>query len=296
MIKRTAFLAFLATLVAGAVLAAAPGARYEAHMVYDEKVQRMVLFGGLTALGSGTAKSYYLGDTWEWNGQKWVERFTPAAPPARSSYSMVYDTSRQHTVMFGGKNGTTYLNDTWIYEGGAWSLVTTPNSPPARVLAGGAYDPIRDRYTIFGGTGLDSAGTAFPYLDTWEFDGTTWTQVNSTGPNVAKPELVYDRARNKVLMLAEDTSVVTHMYSYDPGTKSWTELKPSLLPPCVNEGMLGYDTDRNIVVYTGGTCTDSLSSDTTYEWDGTTWKQITLNSDDGRSVRAAIGYDETRGG
>jgi hypothetical protein len=294
MIKRTAFLVFLVMLSAGAALAAAPGARYETHMVFDEKTQRMVLFGGLTALDSGTAKAYDLGDTWEWNGLKWVERFTPSAPPARSSYMMVYDTNRQHTVMFGGKNGTTYLNDTWIYEGGAWSQVNTPNAPPTRVLAGAAYDPIRDRFVIYGGTGLDASLTAFPYLDTWEFDGTTWTQVASNGPNVAKPALVYDKARNKVYMVAEDSAVATHMYSYDPVAKSWTELKPTLLPACVNEGMLAYDPDRSKAVYTGGTCTNSLSSDATYEWDGTNWTQVTLNSDDGRSFGAAMAYDEAR--
>lgn len=296
MSKRTTLLAFLVTLVAGAALAAAPGARYETKMVYDEKIQRMVLFGGSSALDSGTALTHDLGDTWEWNGQKWVERFITAGPLPRSSYSMVFDTTRQHTVMFGGKSGTNYLNDTWVYDGGpnggTWSQINTPNSPPTRVLAGAAYDPLRDRVIIFGGTGLDSTLTAFPFLDTWEFDGTTWTQVASNGPNVVKPALVYDKARNKVIMVATDTALATHMYSYDPVAKSWSELKPSLLPDCANEGMLGYDTTRNVAVYTGGSCTNSAVTDSTFEWNGTTWTQIALNSDDGRAFGAAMAYDE----
>lgn len=291
MSKRTALLAFLVTLAAGAAFAAAPGARYETRMVYDQKVQRIVLFGGLTTVDTGTAKSYDLGDTWEWNGLKWIERFTPTAPSDRSSYMMVYDSNRQHTVLFGGKNGTTYLNDTWKYESGTWSQINTPNMPPARVLGGGAFDPIRDRFIVYGGTGIDSAQKAFAYRDMWEFDGTTWTQVGDNGPDVAKPLLVYDRARNKVLMLATDTALATHMYSYDAGTKSWTELKPTLLPPCVNEGMVDYDTTRNIVVYTGGSCTTSTSVDETYEWDGTNWTKVALNSDDGRAFGAAMAYD-----
>src|SRR5256885_6988526 len=104
MSKRTALLALLATLAAGAALAAVPGARYETRMVYDPKIQRTVLFGGLTAFDSGTAKAYDLGDTWEWNGQKWTQRYTPTAPSARSSYSMVYDSNRQRALLFGGKN------------------------------------------------------------------------------------------------------------------------------------------------------------------------------------------------
>src|SRR5216684_4464384 len=128
--------------------------------------------------------------------------------------------------------------------------------------------------------------------DTWEFDGTTWTQAADNGPDVAKPLLVYDRARNKVLMLATDTAFATHMYSYDAGAKSWTELKPTLLPPCVNEGMADYDTTRNLVVYTGGSCSSSTSLDETYEWDGSNWTKVTLNSDDGRVFGAAMAYDQ----
>lgn len=293
MSRRTALLAVLTTLVAGAAMATNPGPRYETRMVYDAKIQRIVLFGGITAADSGTAKAYDLGDTWEWNGQRWMQQFTPVAPTARSSHNMVYDQNRQRVLVFGGKNGSTYLNDTWKYEGGAWSQIVTPNSPPARVLAGGAYDAVRDRFIVYGGTGLQN-DTAFAFRDTWEFDGTTWTQVgaNGSGPDVAKPILVYDRKHNKTLMLAEDTSVVTKMYEYDSDAKTWKPLTPTLLPPCVNEGMVEYDTLRDVVVYTGGVCSDSASTDDTYEWSGDNWTKIDLNSNEGRTFGSGMAYDQ----
>ena len=74
-------------------------------------------------------------------------------------------------------------------------------------------------------------------------------------------------------------SFVYNPLQHDSGAKSWTEKKPALLPPCVNEGMMEYDTTRNIVVYTGGTCATSLSTDETYEWNGVdNWVKIDLNS------------------
>jgi len=137
MSKRTALLALVVTLASGAAFAS-PGARYEARMVYDTKTQRILMFGGITGFDAGTKLQHDLGDTWEWNGAKWVQRFTPNAPSARSSYMMVYDTNRQHTLLFGGKHETGYVNDTWKFENGAWSQINTPNSPGARVLAGAA--------------------------------------------------------------------------------------------------------------------------------------------------------------
>ncbi len=93
-------------------------------------------------------------------------------------------------------------------------------------------------------------------------------------------------------MLAEDTSVVTKMYEYDSDAKTWKALTPTLLPPCVNEGMVEYDTLRDVVVYTGGTCSGSASTDETYEWSGDNWTKIDLNSNEGRTFGAGLAYDQ----
>jgi hypothetical protein len=294
MSKRTALLALLVMLTAGAAFAAAPGARFEARMVYDTKIQRIVLYGGISALDGGTKLQYDMDDTWEWNGARWIQRFTPVSPGPRSSHMMVFDSNRQRVLLFGGKNGTAYTNETWIYQNSAWSKLDTPNSPGARAIAGSAFDDLRDRMIIYGGTGLDSAQKAFAYRDTWEFDGTTWNQVGDNGPDVAKPILAYDRQRKQTIMLAVDSTLVSHMYIYDSGTRTWTEKKPTTLPACVNEGMMEYDTTRDLVVYTGGTCTDSSTLEDTYEWNGENWTKVELTSYAGRVFGGAMAYDQAR--
>lgn len=291
-LKRNFVLAAVTVFVAGIASAATPGARYESRMVYDANIKRVVLFGGQTGVDAGTRLAYDLDDTWEWNGSRWVQRFLDVHPSKRSAHSMVYDSNRYRSILFGGHSGLDYYADTWSYANGEWTQINTPNQPSRRVLAGAAFDPIRDRVVIFGGTTIsDDQKTTSPLYDTWEFDGTTWRETGTNGPQIGKPILVYDRLHNKVLMLGIDSSIVTHMYEYN-NDGTWKELKPANPIPCANEGELGYDTTRDVVVYTGGTCSSSLTLDDTFEWDGSDWKKITASVSLPRFYGAAMAYDE----
>jgi len=292
--KRNLLFLIVSTFVAASSFAYNPSARYETRMVYDPQSSHMILFGGITAVDSGTKKAYHLGDTWEWTGAHWIQRFPQSTPPARSGHAMVYDSNRSQIVMFGGR-GDTDLNDTWVYANRDWTQINVPNSPPGRILAGGAFDPIRDRFVIFGGTQTSADGkTLTPVYDTWEFDGTTWTQIGGTGPSVTKPLLTYDAARNQIIMLALDSKTATVMYAYDSAAGTWTQVTPATVPPCVNEGQMTYQDSSQTVVYTGGVCTNATGVDETYEWDGTTWNKITLTAEATRVFGAAFAYDQNR--
>jgi hypothetical protein len=291
-LKRSFLLAAAAVFVAGIASAATPGARYETRMVYDASVKRIILFGGTTAIDAGTRVSYDLDDTWEWNGSRWVERFLDVHPSKRSAHMMVYDSNHSRTILFGGHNALNYYNDTWSYQNGVWTQINTPNQPEPRVLSGAAFDPIRDRMVIYGGTSISAdQKTTSPLYDTWEFDGTTWKKSGSEGPQIAKPILVYDRKHNQILMLGIDSSITTHMYQYN-NDGTWKELKPANPVPCANEGELAYDTTRDVVMYTGGTCTTTGTLDETFEWDGSDWTKVTLTSAAPRLFGAALAYDE----
>ena len=298
--KRNVLVAILSTFVTTSLFAINPYARYETRMVYVPQRGSMVLFGGITSVDSGTKQAYHLNDTWEWTGSRWIQRFPAHVPTERSGHVMVWDSNRSRIVMFGGRSNTADLNDTWVYQNNDWTEIATPNSPPPRQLMGGAYDPIRDRFVIFGGTQTSPppAGTINPVLtaiyDTWEFDGTTWTQVGGTGPTVTKPILTYDAARNQIIMLALDANAATVMYSYDADAGTWSQVKPATLPACANEGQMAYNPDTQTVVYTGGVCSNSTGVDLTYEWDGTTWNNITLVTPDTEVFGAAMDYDQSR--
>ena len=294
-LKRNIVLSILFTFVATALFAVNPASRYETRMVYNAQTTRIILFGGVTGVDSGTRKTYHLSDTWEWTGARWIQRFPAHSPGERGGHAMVFDSNRGQIVVFGGRNDTADLNDTWVYQNNDWTQINTPNSPPVRSLPGAAFDPIRDRVVLYGGTQISADGkTITPVHDTWEFDGTTWTQIGGDGPAVSKPLLAYDAERNQVIMLGLDNNTATQMYAYDAGAGKWNQVTPATLPPCVNEGMLGYQGSNKTVLYTGGVCTNATGVDETYEWDGTTWNKITLNASATRLFGAGLAYDDSR--
>ncbi len=291
-LKRSFLFPILAALlIAPAAFAANPSARFRSPLQYAPSLQRVVLFGGSTAIDGGTKMSYELHDTWEWMGGRWTQRFPAHVPAGRSGHDLVYDSSRERVVLFGGHAGKTDFNDTWFYKNNDWTRIDTPASPAVRQLAGAAFDPLRDRILLFGGAQLSADGkTTVSLHDTWEFDGTTWRQILVDGPAVSKPLLAYDSKRNQTVMLAINDKFETQMYIYDAPTTAWKQVTPPALPTCVNEGMLTYSSGTETLLYTGGVCTSSSPSEDTYEWDGTTWNKIDLTARAGRVFGGGLTY------
>ena len=98
------------------------------------------------------------GETWEWNGARWLE-----IPPARPRAGHVsYDAARARVVLFGGD-----LDNMWEWDGMEWtqrSPTPTP-TPPPRTGSAMVYDAARGRVVLFGGL------TYGPSNDTWEGSG-----------------------------------------------------------------------------------------------------------------------------
>src|SRR5687768_6572590 len=69
-----------------------PGARSAHGMVFDERRTVVVAFGGRSA------ENLNLADTWEWDGNSWVQRAT-TGPGGRHGHSMCYDAVRGVTLL-----------------------------------------------------------------------------------------------------------------------------------------------------------------------------------------------------
>lgn len=297
--KRSLLFTGVLMLAAQVLCAASPSARTEASMVYNPQTTHMILFGGATGLDSGTRVNYLINQTWEWTGLRWVQRFPATSPSGRAAASMVFDTNRSRVVLFGGRTAVgVESNETWIYQNETWTRLDTPNAPSARQLAGATYDPIRDRVVLSGGLSTSADGkTTTNLVDTWEFDGTTWTQRATSGPAVVRSLLQYDAARNKVILVGMDKDTKTLMYSYDAGAATWTQLTPATLPLCVNESALTYQTHDDTVLLLGGSCNNAQTviTDEAYTWDGTNWTKVTTLISADRHYGMALAYDVARG-
>ena len=147
-----------------------PGARTHAAMVYESGRNVTLLFGGDT----GSAQ----GDTWEFNGSTWIQVAT-TGPCARYGQSMAYDSARGVgpccSVATAARSTTTR---------GSGIAVVGHRSPSQAPAGGGGTGwpttPSGTGRSLFGGYGGS-------YLDdTWEYDGSTWTQVATTGPKLTR--------------------------------------------------------------------------------------------------------------
>lgn len=104
-----------------------------------------------------------------------------------------------------------------------WAPHRPAQSPPARLGSELAYDSVRDRVVMFGGwTGSTNLG------DTWEFDGTSWRQVATSGsPSPRHAHMLeFDPISSRTLLFGGIASTALNdTWSWDGAT--WTQ-HPSL--------------------------------------------------------------------
>lgn len=138
-----------------------PPGREWGTMVYDAAGQEIVLFGG-----DGQ------NDTWTWDGSNWTEENPTVTPPTSRAPAMAYDPNRQVVVLCIGEPGTL---ETWEWDGFNWNEVSATSDPGERDYHGLVYNPEANAIQLYNGNypnDVDRTG------DTWEWDGTSWTQLN----------------------------------------------------------------------------------------------------------------------
>ncbi|HWE30323.1 MAG TPA: kelch repeat-containing protein [Polyangia bacterium] len=188
----------------------APGARHSGAMAYDSTRHVCVLFGGI---GGSTQ----LGDTWEYDGNDWTKMTPTASPPTLNAQDMVYDAARRRVVMFGGKGPS---SQTWEYDGTTWTHETPAHAPPARRSAALVFDDVRNRAVLFGGNAEGGGGAGSIDLgDSWEYDGSDWTQIMLSGPSARRsPAAAFDEARGRLVLFGGSQGANTRV----PVADTWT--------------------------------------------------------------------------
>ncbi|MBM4061634.1 MAG: hypothetical protein FJ265_11150, partial [Planctomycetes bacterium] len=257
----------------------APSPRYTA-LAYDGARARTVLFGG----NDGN----FLGDTWTYDGVDWTQVATANAPSARSDYALAYDSWRARTVLFGA--GSVAAPDTWEFDGTAWVQVQTPVAPVWRRSHGLCFDPLRGRTVLFGGVG--NVLPQVPYLaDTWEYDGTGWTQrapVNAPSPQQTT-RLCYDSVRQRLLLFGSGTSAYYEANTWTYDGVDWTDWSE---PAARDRPALAHDTLRARTVMFGGSNSAMLQD--TWEHDGSRWRKVGSAAAPLRLAGAAAAFDPHR--
>lgn len=258
-------------------------------MVYDSNRNRIVLFGG-------ESENEY-NDTWEWDGTNWNQCYSTVTPSARAAHAMAYDSARQRTVLFGGK-GVGQDNDTWEWDGTNWTQKFPTNSPIARDGHRMAYDVARSKTILFGGFS-DVNDTTIG--DTWEWDGTNWTQLFPINipPSRSFFTMAYDSGRQRIVVFSGGGGTrlapldLSDTWEWD-GT-NWIEINPTNRPSSRYNHSMAYDPVRQKTVLYGGVSEDSPYSyniPVVWEWDGANWEyKIPITKPGARLNGAVLSYD-----
>lgn len=245
-----------------------PGPRAFAALAYDSARKRAVLFGGNRVLfGKTVEDNKLLGDTWEWDGQKWLE-IKALGPPPRAEAAMIFDRRRRRVLLFGGNNRTAEgklnrLGDTWEWDGVRWNEVKVAGPSP-RSGAAMAWDDERGRAVLFGGQGSSS--------ETWEWDGKQWVENRVAGAEGRfNAVMAYERSQRRTIRFGGyyQRQRVDDTWEYDG--RRWRRIEvPG--PAARNHAAMVYDEARKRIVLFGGHDGDFVFGDT-WEWDGRRWSQ-----------------------
>jgi hypothetical protein len=257
-------------------------------MVYDTARRASLMYGG----------SWSLEDTWYWDGIVW--RFmNVGGPPGREFHAMAHDSQRGVTVLFGGVGPPSQvakesgLGDTWEWDGVNWAVREVPG-PPARSEHAMTFDSARSVVVLFAGSAAPVRWQ--PLNDTWEWNGTEWTE-KGTGPSPRSSHaMAYDESRGVTVLFGGRGYTENYELQYFGDTWEWDgttwSLKATEGPPPRAYHALGYDESRGVIVLYGGGGPSYKAFGDTWEWDGTSWvRQASMGN--ARAYHAMV-YDAVR--
>jgi hypothetical protein len=248
------------------VLATGPG-RGGRGLAFDTQRNAIFSFGGY-------AINQALPELMRLNASSWETLGSLAERPTVDG-GFVYDAQRNRFVIYGGSPGDGQVySDTWEVNGTTWNRLNVSGPNPRQAFAM-VYDSKRARTVLFGGMGPAQGGNiGTMFGDTWEFDGSTWRQVATTGPS-PRIAMGYAYDSNRGLLLAfgglAPTGFLGDTWSYDGS--QWRKVS-DFGPAARMMGFMAYDKRRDRVVLFGGRNGPGADLNDTWEWDGAAWRRV----------------------
>ncbi len=219
-----------------------------------------------------------------------------ARPPARTNAGMVYDSTADRLILFGGhtvpQSGWVWFNDTWAYEylTNSWTNRSPARAPPGGDPAGVAYDSRANRMIVlFGTSGMTVNGTTYGgtfFNETWAYDyaANAWTNRSParSPPADSITGMVYDSHAGRTLAIGTRA-----LWIYDYGLNTWAAVPLGNGVPSLLGYSLAYDSAADRMIQFGGW---RLRQTWAYDVNSDIWTNLTRGPQPD-VVNAAMVYD-----
>jgi hypothetical protein len=268
--------------------------RYGQAMATDTAANIVYLFGGRGNNGVSD-------ELWKWDGENWLKIDPSGAwPPARFGHSMVYDSTNDELVVFGGKNDTTdFLDDMWVYKDGSWTVVSQQTVwPTGRHSFAMAHDSSSgDTYIYGGSTSADKHAK-----DMWRWTGASWETIAETAdwPGRRYGHIMsFDSSANELVLFGGNKKENRGGPFDDNETwtwngSAWTLETPANSPAGRHYAAMAFDASHNRVVLFGGESGSGNSGtifDDAWMWDGSNWTTHSSTPSPVARYQHAMTYD-----
>ena len=192
-----------------------------------------------------------------------------AGPTARWGHSMVFDSARGVTVLFGGKSAVTggTFSDTWEWDGMSWTQQTPTAAPPAQAHGAMVFDSVRN-VCVFVGSGA-----------TWEYDGQSWVRNSTSGPSTRfHHSMAFDSVRGVTVLFGGSLNpslgdALGDTWEYDGTT--WTRVNVGGPIPRSHHAMAFHASTGETVLFGGQPANNrgTIFRSDTWTWNGAAWAQ-----------------------
>ncbi len=280
---------------------------------YDSARQKVISYAGSTTSTSSNDRN----TTSTWNGTSWS---APAVGPGfLTNVGVAFDAARSQGVLFGGygtgvsgantlnyqllADNQTAIGATYLWDGTNWALKTLTAAPQPRGDVAMIYDSIRQRVLLFGGfqpqtsNGCGVAPAKF-YDDLWAWNGSTWTQLATTGPKPAARMgmgFSYDAVRDRAVLFGGEGLGLTYNDTWEFDGTNWILMAPVHVPSVNPSPALAYDTLRRRVTLFGTAKGATGGLLRTWTWDGTDWTNISSGTAPPARNNIRAVFDEKHG-
>ena len=270
-----------------------PAPRAHGAAVYDPVARRLVVFGGQGNDGG------VLNDTWafELATRTWTRLATVGAPPDhRLGADAVYDPVGHQMVLWAGQQGSRFFNDTWTLDlrTHEWRDVSPARRPQARYGSASTFDPATRALVQF--AGFTDLTRRFQDTQAFDLDTHTWEDLT---PSDDRPQIrcllsaaLHGPSRRMIVYGGQRSGPLDDIWSFDLGTRRWTELTPATRP----EGRLlsssFVDRDGRFVTFGGSTASAIVNETWSFDLDRREWTRLEI-ADPPPAREAAMGasYD-----